>query len=118
MWITYQQSLMERGSLGKILLIIRYSISYLSCAVLTYLESLNGVPFSAASNRILIREWLLFLVLESGFEESICALPNKVKGRILSCMVYSLRSKLLECFDWNKNVKESVRNLQNCPTRM
>jgi hypothetical protein len=31
---------------------------------------------------------------------------------------YSLHPKLLECFDWNTNIKEFVRNLQKCPTRI
>jgi hypothetical protein len=28
---------------------------------------------------------------------------------------YSLSPKLLECFGWNTNIKESIRNLQKCP---
>jgi hypothetical protein len=30
---------------------------------------------------------------------------------------YSLPPKLLDSFDKNKNIKESMRNLQKCPTR-
>jgi hypothetical protein len=34
-----------------------------------------------------------------------------------SIVIYSLRPKLLDTFDKNKNTKESVRNLQKRPTR-
>jgi hypothetical protein len=33
-------------------------------------------------------------------------------------VLYSLRPKLLECFDWNTNIKESMRNLWKRPTRI
>jgi hypothetical protein len=32
--------------------------------------------------------------------------------------LYSLHPKLLECFDWNTNIKESMRNLWKRPTRI
>jgi hypothetical protein len=31
---------------------------------------------------------------------------------------HSFQPKLLECFDWNTNVKESMKNLLKCPTRI
>jgi hypothetical protein len=30
-------------------------------------------------------------------------------------IMYSFRPKLLECFDWNTNIKESMRNLWKTP---
>jgi hypothetical protein len=33
-------------------------------------------------------------------------------------MIYSLHPKLLEYFDWNANIKESMRNLLKHPTKI
>jgi hypothetical protein len=46
---------------------------------------------------------------------------NIFTGRIISCKLKQKRlslRELLECFDWNINIKESVENLQKCFTRM
>jgi hypothetical protein len=38
--------------------------------------------------------------------------PNRVLlVEISRSALYSLRPKLIECFDWNTNIKESMRNL-------
>jgi hypothetical protein len=37
-------------------------------------------------------------------EYDVLGIPGKL-------IKYSLRSKSLKCFDWNTNIKESVRNL-------
>jgi hypothetical protein len=33
------------------------------------------------------------------------------KNNYAEVSLYSLHPKLLECFDWNRNIKESMRNL-------
>lgn len=61
MWITYRLSLMERDFLGKILLIIRYSIYNISREMRRISHAVNKLRFVL---KLCTLRWLDFLVFQ------------------------------------------------------
>jgi hypothetical protein len=60
--------------------------------------------FPKLHNILLVCFLSTFLVFHAWFEDLLA--------------LYSLHPKLLECFDWNTYIKESVKNLWKRPTRI